>query len=84
MALGCSPRIVMPSLCGVFWDTDVSCNLVSPWLHPIIREVPNVDGIADIPGRYHEILAFVCALRRPPLSALWLGAAISGLVPRIL
>lgn len=84
MALSCSPSIVMSSLCGVFWNADFSCNLVSPWLHPIIREVPKGDGIIDIPGRYHEILAFVCALRRPPLSALWLGAAISGLVPSIL
>jgi hypothetical protein len=84
MALSCSPSVVISSLCGVFWDIEVPCNLVSPWLHPIINEVPNGKGIISIPGRYHEILVFVCAIRCPPLSALWLGAAISGLVPRVL
>jgi len=84
MALSCNPSVVMSSLCGVFWDIHISCNLVSPWLHPIINEIPNGKGIINVSGRYHEILFFICATRCPPLSALWLGAAISGLVPRVL
>ena len=84
MTLSCNPSVVMSSLCGTFWNPDISCNLVSPWLHPIIHEVPNGKGIANVPGRYHEILAFVGARRCPPLSALWLGAAASSLVPKIL
>ncbi len=35
-------------------------------------------------GRYEEILAIMCAIRRPRLSALWLGAVISGLAPTVL
>lgn len=84
MALSCCPSVVMSSLCGVFWDTNVSCNLVSPWLHSILYEIPNGIGIANVPGRYHEVLAFICAKRCPSLSALWLGAAIGGLVSRVL
>lgn len=84
MALSCSLNVVMSSLCGVFWDTNVSCNLVSPWLHFILHEIPNGIGIANVFDRYHEVLAFICAKRCSSLSALWLGAAIGGLVSRVL
>ena len=84
MTLSCSPGAVMSSLCGTFWDADVPCNLVSPWLHPVIHEIPMGRGVAHAPGRYHEILAFVGARCCPRLAALWLGAAASGLAPKIL
>ncbi|KAL9023528.1 MAG: hypothetical protein Q9196_007148, partial [Gyalolechia fulgens] len=45
---------------------------------------PCHERIADYRGSYHEILAIMCAIRRPKLSALWLGAVTSGLAPRIL
>lgn len=84
MALSSNASVVMSTLCGVFWDVDIACNLVSPWLHPILREIPNGEGVISAPGRYHEILAFVCAKFCPPLSALWLGAAISELISKVL
>jgi hypothetical protein len=68
----------------MFWEADVTCNMVSPWLHPILNEVPEAKGIVDTPGLYHEILAFVCCFRRPRVSTLWLGAVASGLTPVIL
>ncbi|RDL38515.1 Uncharacterized protein BP5553_02855 [Venustampulla echinocandica] len=84
MSLSCSPEVVMSSLCGMFWEADVTCNLVSPWLHPILNEVPEGKGITETPGRYYEIIAIICGLRRPRISALFLGAAASGLMPTIL
>jgi hypothetical protein len=84
MTLSCSPEAIISSLCGMFWEPDVTCNMVSPWLHPILNEVPEGKGIVDTPGLYHEILAIVCGLRQPRISALWLGAVAGGLTPAIL
>jgi len=84
MALSCNAEVVMSSLCGMFWEADVTCNLVSPWLHPILNEVSEGKEIIKTPGLYYEILAIICGLRRPQISALFLGAAASGLMPTIL
>lgn len=84
MALSCNHNVIVSSLCGVFWEPNVPCNLVSPWLHPVMNEVPIMEEIKSFKGRYEEILAIMCALRRPKLSALWLGAVISGLAPTVL
>ena len=84
MALSCNAEVVMSSLCGMFWEADVTCNLVSPWLHPILNKVPESKGIIETPGLYYEILAIICGLRRPQISALFLGAAATGLMLTIL
>lgn len=84
MALSCNHSAVMSSLCGSFWEPSIPCNLVSPWLHPVLEEIPKASGIAGNPGRCHEITALTCGMRRPRLSALWIGAALSGLVPRVI
>ncbi|KAL8935431.1 MAG: hypothetical protein Q9211_004706 [Gyalolechia sp. 1 TL-2023] len=84
MALSCNQSVIVSSLCGVFWEPGIPCNLVSPWLHPVMNEVPIIEEVINFEGRYHELLAIMCAIRRPKLSALWLGAVISGLAPRIL
>ncbi|PYI04795.1 hypothetical protein BO78DRAFT_449182 [Aspergillus sclerotiicarbonarius CBS 121057] len=82
--LSCNPETIMSSLCGAFWEPGVPCNLVSPWLHPILNEVPEGKGIAGVPGLYPEVLAVICGIRRPTISALWLGAVAGGLTPLIL
>ena len=84
MALSCNHSVVMSSLCGSFWEPNISCSLVSPWLHPVLEEIPKASGICEKPGRYHEIIALLCGKCRPRLSALWIGAALSGLVPKVL
>ncbi|KGQ01717.1 hypothetical protein PAAG_11565 [Paracoccidioides lutzii Pb01] len=84
ITLSCSLEVVISILCGMFWESDVTCNMVSPWLHPILREVPEGQGIARTPGLYHEILAIMCSFRRPQVFTLWLGAVASGLTPTIL
>ncbi|KAI2994914.1 hypothetical protein CBS147345_9883 [Aspergillus niger] len=45
MTLSCSPEVMMSTFCGAFWEHDVPCNLVSPWLHPIINEVLVLSGL---------------------------------------
>lgn len=84
MALSCNHSVVMSSLCGSFWEPNIPCSLVSPWLHPVLEEIPKASWICEKSGRYNEIIALMCGKRRPPLSALWIGAALSGLVPKVL
>lgn len=84
MALSCNHSVVMSSLFGSFWEPSIPCNLVSPWLHPVLEEIPKASRIAGNLGRYHEIIPIMCGMRRPRLLALWIGAAFSGLVPRVI
>ena len=84
MTLSCNPETVISCLCGAFWEPGTPCNLVSPWLHPILNEVPGEQSISYTPGLYAEILAIICGIRRPSISALWLGAVAGGLTPIIL
>lgn len=78
MALSCNFHVVISSLCGVFWEPSIPCNLVRPWLHPVLNEM-HESFISRSSPRYTEALCIICALRRPGLAALWLGAAFSGL-----
>jgi len=51
-------------------------NLVSPWLQPLWD--PNgIVGVQDAPGKYAEIIAFMCARRAPDIAFLSIDAAIS-------
>ena len=84
MSLSCNIEVFLSSLCAMFWNESVSCNLVSPWLHPILNEVPLSPDMKDIPGYYHEVLCYMCARRCPSIYPLWVGAAISGLLPRVI
>lgn len=68
----------------MFWEAEVPCSMVGPWLHPILNEVPEAKEIVGVPGFYYEILAVVCCLRRPRISALCLGVVVSGPTPTIL
>lgn len=82
MALSCNFQVIISSLCGVLWEPDVPCNLVSPWLHPVLNELREA-STSKVSPNYTETLCVMCALRCPNLAALWLGATLSGLSPMI-
>ena len=84
MALSCNPSVVMSSLSGSFWEPGIPCNFVSPWLHPVVEELPTRPELAEVPGRYVELVTLMCGIRRPSLSAFWVEAALSGLVPKVI
>ncbi|CAG8195468.1 unnamed protein product [Penicillium salamii] len=103
MSLSCDPERMFSTLCGPFWEPEVPCNLVSPWLHPALNEVITsslpvathdqkddfVPGAREkelselLSARDQEVFALLCAIRRPSIGALCIGAVISGLGPRI-
>jgi hypothetical protein len=84
MTLSCNSEAVISSLCGTFWESGVPCNLVGPWLHPILNETPEQQDISEISGLHAEIIAIIGGIRRPTISALWSGAAVGGLTPTVL
>ncbi|CAG7921516.1 unnamed protein product [Penicillium olsonii] len=88
MSLSCAPERMFAILCGPFWEPEVPCNLVSPWLHPALNEVTTNSSTTTAHDQEtaddQEILTLLCALRRPSIGALCIGAAISGLSPKII
>ncbi|KAJ5584590.1 uncharacterized protein N7459_004390 [Penicillium hispanicum] len=80
MTLSCSPEVMISTLCGAFWQPDVPCNMVSQWLHPVLEEV--LGDAAE--GKDQELMALIGAIRRPSVGALWIGAAASGMGPKLL
>ena len=66
LTLSSNPEVVISSLCGMFWEDGNPSNLVSPWLHPVLNELPQLQGInQSLDISYFEILATLCFLRRP-------------------
>ena len=84
LTLSCNPSVIMSSLAGTFWNNDIACNFVSPWLHPILHEIPEFKDFRNDTHFYYELLSKICSIRCPRLSPLWIGAALSGLVPEVI
>lgn len=79
MALSCTSGLIASCLFGTFWEPGIPCNLASQWVNPPMREIfpPLIRS-----KQFHSV---ICAMseRRPNVASLWLGAAITGLLPRI-
>ncbi|KAK2877793.1 hypothetical protein FQN49_001191 [Arthroderma sp. PD_2] len=80
MLLSCLSNAIPSSLFGCFWEPDVKCNLTSEWLHPPLHEV--LPTLLE-KGQCHIIVRMMAA-RRPNTAPLWLGAAVTGLLPRMI
>jgi hypothetical protein len=79
MLLSCIPNVLPSCLFGCFWTPGVHCNVASEWLHPILREIlPPL-----IQEKKYEVIIRMMAARQPSLAPLWLGSAITGILPRI-
>ncbi|KAH9904341.1 hypothetical protein F4778DRAFT_59622 [Xylariomycetidae sp. FL2044] len=73
MTLSLDPVSVGSMIWSIFWDPQVTCNLVSPWLgaiHSVIQPI--------IQSRNLWLLAKVFACRRPRVSLMWLGLLLLG------
>lgn len=79
MAFSATSGLLASCLLGTFWEQGVPCNLASEWLEPAMEEITSTLSNSNQP------LPIIWAMsdRRPKLAPLWLGAAITGLLPRI-
>lgn len=79
MALSCIPNAIPSSLFGCFWEPNIDCRLASHWLHPLLT------AISAIPKNTRVLtLVKIMSYHRPKVASLWLGAALTGLVPGLL
>lgn len=79
MALSCTSGLVASCLFGCLWEPGIACNLASQWLNPPMKDIfPSFIQSKN----FHSI---ICAMsqRRPNVASLWLGSAVTGLLPRI-
>jgi hypothetical protein len=80
MALSCIPSAMTACMFGCFWHPGVECNHVSQWLYPLLQEIlPSL----ILEKKWHTIVHILTAYR-PNSAPLWLGAAITGLLPRVI
>lgn len=79
MSLSCIPNVIQSCLFGSFWEPKVCCNVVSEWLSPPLQELlPTL-----LHQKQYDVVVQIMAARQPNLAPLWLGSAITGLLPRI-
>ncbi|KAE8137960.1 hypothetical protein BDV38DRAFT_292574 [Aspergillus pseudotamarii] len=79
MAISCTSGVITSCLFGCFWEPDIPCNLVSQWLNLPMREIfPSL-----IRSKNYHAMVCTMAQRTPNIAPLWLGALITGLLPRI-
>ncbi|KAJ6184865.1 hypothetical protein N7519_006166 [Penicillium mononematosum] len=79
MALSCTSDLVASCLRSSFWEPGIPCNLASQWLNPAMKEVfPSF-----IQSKNFHTLVLAMSRRRPNIASLWLGSAITGLLPRV-
>ncbi|KAJ5587824.1 uncharacterized protein N7459_003589 [Penicillium hispanicum] len=79
MVLSGTSGLITSCLFGSFWEPGIPCNLASQWLNPPLHEVfpPFLQS-----KEYHTIVSAM-SVRRPNVAPLWLGAAITGLLPQV-
>jgi hypothetical protein len=73
MALSMDPRSCGPVVWSIFWQPDVECNLVSPWLSSIASVLKPI-----LESHNWIILPKVFAFRRPRIASWWLGIFLLG------
>ena len=80
MAFSSIPNTVTSCTLGSLWEPGVTCNLASEWLCPVLQQV--FPGL--IQEKQFHVIVHMMATRRPNVAPLWLGSAITGLLPRLL
>ena len=73
MTLSLDPPSVGSMLWSIFWQPEVQCNLVSPWLSSILHVIRPIMESKDLLR-----LGKVFACRRPRVALLWLGIFFLG------
>ncbi|PGG94937.1 hypothetical protein AJ80_10083, partial [Polytolypa hystricis UAMH7299] len=73
MTISCSVWGIRSLLCSTFFNPDISCNLVSPWLEPAFDIIDPILQRGD-----HLLLAKMMAIKQARLGPLWLGAFLTG------
>lgn len=79
MAFSSTSGLLASCLLGTFWEKNITCNLASQWLNPAMEEITST--LSQSKPSFPIVWAM--SERRPNLASLWLGATITGLLPRL-
>ncbi|PLB54075.1 hypothetical protein P170DRAFT_397106 [Aspergillus steynii IBT 23096] len=80
MAFSGTSGLLASCLFGSFWEPGIPCNLTSEWLNPAMKELTST----LFQSKQAVPIIWAMSKRRPNVASLWLGATITGLLPRIL
>ncbi|KAK4459846.1 hypothetical protein QBC42DRAFT_207154 [Cladorrhinum samala] len=80
IALSCHVQGIRPMLLSSFYDPEIECNAVSPWLQGALAAIDDVVVSQDDP----LILGRMLMDRQPKIAPLWLGVTVLGLGPKLL
>ena len=80
MMLSCIPSVMQSSLFSSIWEPGIACNVASEWLHPCLQEVI----LPLLEQRAYCSIVSILAAHQESIAPLWLGALITGLLPRII
>lgn len=73
MTLSADPRGVGSVIWSIFWQPDIECNLVSPWLSSTLGILKPIIDAGDL-----DLLVRAFAIRRPRVALWWLGIFLLG------
>ena len=73
MTLSTEPRSVGSTIWSMFWQPEVECNLVSPWLSSTLSILKPIVDAGD-----QDLLMRIFALRRPRVALWWQGLFLLG------
>lgn len=79
MAFSGVSGLLTSCLFGGLWEPGIPCNLTSQWLDPAMKEIRPI----LFQSKQSFPIIWAMSERRPNLASLWLGATITGLLPRI-
>lgn len=79
MAFSGTSGAITSCLFGSFGEPDMPCNLVSEWLNPPFQEVFPL----FLQSKQYCTIIRAMSDRRPSVASLWIGSAITGLLPQI-
>lgn len=72
ITLSCNSKGMRPMLMSVFYEPDIECNAVSPWLQGTIAALTSIGNLTS-----HSTVR-LCMSRAPTIAVLWLGSYIVG------
>jgi hypothetical protein len=73
MTLSADPRGLGSVIWSIFWQSDIMCNLVSPWLSSTLSILKPIIDDGDM-----DLLVRTFAIRRPRVAPWWLGIFLLG------
>ncbi|KAI0470086.1 hypothetical protein GGR56DRAFT_660999 [Xylariaceae sp. FL0804] len=78
LTLSCNTRGIRSMLLSPFFEPNIECNAVTPWLQGSLA------AIEQLAGHDPYIIGRMCMERAPKVAFLWLGALVLGIQERLL